>query len=119
MFSDYLQDLECKGECSKQGIKTYSWFDDCFENINTKQIYCDNKSLKNRTETCNVTECPPSATYGKWSDWSNCSCLENLSKINTQTRQRSCQNCYGNGIIETRNCPLLICEPECLELGKG
>ena len=119
IFSVTLNDKQCKGECGKEGTRTMAWLDECYEDQNTMQVYCDQKSLKSNQTGCQMEDCPLKAKYGNWSTWTRCSCLDNFDQIKTQTRQRSCTNCDGKGTTETRNCPINICEPVCPTEGEG
>ena len=112
MFSEFSRDNECKGACGK-GTKEVSWFEDCYEDVNTLELYCNEKSLKSEYEVCDLEPCPKEATYGEWSEWTKCSCFEKNGQIKTQKRHRTCENCNEIGKNETRNCLVVMCEPEC------
>ena len=96
-----------------------AWLDECYEDQNTKQVYCDQNSLISNHTICQMEDCPAKAKYGDWGSWTHCSCLDNFDQIKTQIRQRSCTNCDGTGTTEIRNCPISICEPVCPTEGEG
>ena len=59
--------------------------------------------------------CPENATYEPWSDWTKCDlkCLKNLSERGEMKRTRTCKHCGGDGLVETKDCIVDLCLPEC------
>ena len=114
-FSDFLTNSKCKGTCGTNGTKLISWMDDCLLNLITQDIRCDPESLKSDYKTCQMEACPEKATYEPWSDWTKCSlkCLKSFSERGEMKRTRTCKNCGGDGLVETKDCIVDLCLPEC------
>ena len=89
--------------------------DDCSQNLITQKIRCNPESLKPYYEPCEMKACPKKATYRPWSDWTKCSlkCLKNISERGEKNRTRTCENCGGEGLVETKDCIVDLCLPEC------
>ena len=114
-FSDFLTNSKCKGACGTKGTQL-RLFADCLQNlIALKEIRCNPESLKSYYTSCEMEACPQKATYRPWSDWTKCSlkCLKNLSERGETNRTRTCENCDGEGLVETKDCIVDLCRPEC------
>ena len=117
MFSEIPTGSKCKGACGTEGKILKSWFDECYENMDTKDKRCITASLQSRYEPCPMEACPEKASYGLWSEWTKCSlkCLKKISERSEMTRTRTCANslCNGHGLIEKKDCVVDICQPKC------
>ena len=115
IFSDFLTNSKCKGACGTKGTQLRSWMDDCLQNLITKEIRCNPESFISNYTPCEMEACPQGATYQPWSDWTKCSlkCLKNLSDRGEMNRTRTCENCGGEGLVETKDCIVDLCLPEC------
>ena len=115
IFSDFPTNSKCRGACGTKGTQLRLRMDDCSQNLITQKIRCNPESLKPYYEPCEMKACPPKATYRPWSDWTKCSlkCLKNISERGEKNRTRTCENCGGEGLVETKDCIVDLCLPEC------
>ena len=74
--------------------------------------------VQEHQEPCNLGECPPSITFGPWSDWSQCSisCKTDYQQKSVRSRIRTLKEYvpeYEDFKTETQECFVPMCPFEC------